>query len=292
MNILKKLIKDFNRRVVHNNKGILGLAMGAAKLGMSAYGAYQKSKGSSGGQLMQAGNILAPEDKWAAGARKENYDRISGMMGNVDQGIDPLQNRRDQQLQHALTGIRRDMYGTPGDRNQSISGMGQQQMALFGSNPAAMAAARRKDRRYMQTQMGDERQRIGDAGTDYIERMSMWGPEMMNKLRTGREVSGTYGPMMIPGQSGGGMDMDGISGMMDQVKGVAGDVSNAWGNYREGRGASSLWGSPQQGPLLPNGQFQGRMPQGQGQSGGTIQDGRPYGTIQENGVPMSGYFNQ
>jgi hypothetical protein len=231
-------------------------ALTAISVGTAAYGAYSKYKQSKDnqGQMMDGGNILAPEDKWAEGSRKENYDRISGMMGNVDKGIDPLQNRRDQQLQHQLTGIRRDMFGTKGDRSQSISGMGQAQMALASSNPAAMAAQRKKDRVYMQTQMGDARQDIGDAGTNYLERMSMWGPEMQNKLKTGRETSGSYGPQFIPGaDTGGGVDMDGIAGMAEQGMELYNKAKGGFQDWRGGRSGSGAMG--REGPLLRSGQY-------------------------------------
>jgi hypothetical protein len=224
--------------------------------------------------MMQPGAILAPEDKWAEGARKENYDYMSGMMGDVQAGRDPMAARREKQLQHQLGGIRRDMFGTPGDRNQSISGMGQQQMAMMGSNPAAMAAQRRKNRTYMQTQMDD----VGDAGTDYMEEASFFAPEMMNKLRAGQETVGSYGPQQIPGTEPGGMDMEGIAGMVGAgVKGF-GALKGGFNKWNTGRLRKKGGAAGREGPMMESGMFETGGNQG------------AFGTISEGGNPMSGYF--
>jgi len=228
-------------------------------LGTTAVGAgmsYMNSKKAKGGQMMAPGNIMAPEDKWAEGARKENYDYMSNMMSNVQAGIDPMQARRDQQTAYEQAGTRRDFMGTEGDRNQGIISMGQQQMAQFGANPAAMLAQKKKGQTAMQQQLNDIRQRIQDQGTDYMQKSSFFAPEMMNKLQTGAKTTGAYGPQMIPGQEAPSFDMAGISKGVEAAVGAFGpSVNTGVSNMKAGRGVSSLWGKPQQGPLMNNGQF-------------------------------------
>jgi len=187
-------------------------------LGTTAVGAgmsMMNKKKAGGQQMMNAGNIMAPEDKWAEGARQKNFDFVSNMMDDVSAGRDPLQNRRDQQLEHQTKGIREDFFGTEGDRNESIANVGVQQMAMFGGNAKQMLAQKKKTQNRMQGQLDDVRQRIADAGTSYIEKQSQFAPEMMNRLKTGAATTGSFGPQAMGApSSGGGPDMAGISSMV------------------------------------------------------------------------------
>lgn len=217
-------------------------ALTAISVGTAAYGAYSKYKQSkqNQGQMMEPGNIMAPEDKWAPGARQENYDYMSKMMSDVGQGIDPMQTRRDAVMQNELTGARRNMFGSEGDRNQSVSGMGEQALTQFGGNAASVLAQKKKDKSGLQFQLDDIRARINREGTSYMEGISKFAPEMMNKLRTGGEVSGTYGPQFIPGaESSSPIDMEGIQGMAESFlgntgvqKGIAGVSGFLKGGYK------------------------------------------------------------
>jgi len=203
---------------------------------------YKQSQAGSGGQMMNPGVITAPEDKWAGQAREDTYNYMNNMMSNVQSGKDTMQNMRDQQEQHAVDKARRDMFGSQGDRNQSIVGMGQQQMSLFGANPKQMLAQKKKSQNALQFQLADIRDRIRQDSTKFMEKQSFFAPEMMNKLRTGPKMAGAYGPQYIPGGGGGGggMDMDGITGMVEGVGGLVGKGMDAWKNRGAGSTANQM----------------------------------------------------